>query len=151
MTRDEVVIVKRMHKGAFCSGKRTLLERFPGHVVRRRNQFRAEGSHSFHLRRGRGLDDHNRAWHACLSRCISDALPGIPGTDCPDATFALGFREHRHGVGCAAQLVSIDRLEVLQFEADVGITRSQFKMEKRCAHDCLCDSFARFLYFRELD
>ena len=34
MTGDEIVIVERMHKRSFGSGKRTILERFPGDIVR---------------------------------------------------------------------------------------------------------------------
>src|SRR6266480_2225410 len=37
MTSDEIVIVEWMHKRAFCSGKRTLVERFPSGVVSNRD------------------------------------------------------------------------------------------------------------------
>ncbi len=117
-------IVERMNKCSFGSGKRTLLERFPCDIVWHWNEFGAERSHPFDLRLWRGLNHDDATWHACLFCGVSDALSCVTGANRPDAAFALGFRQHRHRICGAAQLISIDWLEILQFEADVRLVRA---------------------------
>ena len=146
MARDEIMIVERVHEGSFRSRKRAIVERFPGDLVRHRNELCAKRAHPLDFRRWRRLYDHDRARHARLSRGICDALSGISRTDRPDTPLALGLRQHRHGVGRAPQFVRVDRLQVLQFESDIGKVRSDFEPDQRRAHTDPGNSLTRFLY-----
>ena len=143
MSGDEVVIVERMHERALDAGHRTLLQGLPGDRVRNEDQTRAEGSHPFNLGGRRGLDRDDRAANARLTRRIGNALPGIARTDGPDAAPALRLRQHRNRVGGTAQLVGVDRLQILQLQPDVGVAAAQFEAHQRRAQNGRGDSLAR--------
>ena len=125
-------------------GKRTLLERLPRDLVRHQHERGAERLHALEFRGRRGLDRHDRARHARFPRRVGDTLSGVARADRPHAALPLGLRKHRHGVGGAAQLVGVDRLQVLELEPDVGVVRSQFEADQRRAHDGPRDALARF-------
>src|SRR6478736_2295309 len=94
----------------------------PVFSMRRRtipNEFRAERAHPFQLRSWRGLNHHDGTGHTCLLRRVGYALPSVSRTDCPDSALALRIREQRDGIRRAAQLIGINRLQVLQLESNV--------------------------------
>ena len=124
-------------------GHRTLLQRLPGDRVRHEDEPRTEGSHPLDLGSRRGLDRHDRTGNARLTRRIGNALPGIARTDGPDAAPALGLREHRNRVGGTAQLVGVDRLQILQLQPDVRVARPEFEAHQRRAQNGCGDSLAR--------
>src|SRR5207248_7091945 len=101
----------------------------PSAVVRDRDSFGAERAHALKFRFWSRLDHHHGARHACLSRSISDPLSGVSRANGPDATLVLGLGEHRHSIGRPAQFVSINWLQVLQLEPDVGTIRSEFQAD----------------------
>ena len=151
VTGDELVIVERVHERPFHARKRTRVQRLPGHVVRHGNERRAERPHPVDLRCRRGLDRDDGARHAGLSRRVGDALPGVSGADRPDATRALRLREHGHGVGGAAQLVGVDRLQVLELQPDVRIAGAELQPDERRADDGAGDALARVADLGQLD
>ena len=97
-----------------------LLQRLPRDVEGHQHQLRAQRPHALDLRLRRRLDHDHRARHAGRARRIGDALARIARADRPHAALALGIRQHRHRVGRAAQLVGVDRLQVLQLQPDIG-------------------------------
>src|SRR5262245_18480093 len=131
MTSIEIVVIERMNECSTNSGKESFIERFPSNFVRDWNEYRPERFHSFQLRLRRGFNDTDHARHACRPRRMSNALAGVARTDCPDAAFAISFGQCRDGIGCAAQLVGVDRLQVLQLQTDVGKLRSEFEANQR--------------------
>src|SRR4029077_1294164 len=119
---------------------------FPCDVVGYRNEFRAERPHPFQLRSWRGLNHHDGAWHTRLSRRVGYPLSSVSRTDCPDSALALGIGKECHGVRCAAQLIGINRLQVLQLESNVRKTWSELQTDQRRPNDRVGNSFARLLY-----
>ncbi len=99
MTSDEIVIVERMHKRPFGSGKRALLQGPPGDIERHQNEPRAERLHALDLRSGRRLDGDDRARHARSSRRVRDALARIARADGPHPACTLGCGQQSHGIG----------------------------------------------------
>jgi hypothetical protein len=136
---DEIVIVERMHERSFDIRKGALVERLPRHLIGNEHQLRAERAHAFHLGGGRGLDRDDGAGHARLARRIGDALAGVAGADRPYAALALGFAQHRHRIGRTAQLVGIDRLQILELQTNVGETFAELEANERCSQDRALD------------
>ncbi len=103
-----------MNECAVGAGKSARVERAPGDMVGDEDQFGPERAHPFQLRGRRGLDRDHGARHARAPRGEGDSLPGVAGADGPDAAVAFRFGQERDRIGCAAQLVGIDRLQVLK-------------------------------------
>ena len=143
VTGDEIVIVERMHERSFNAGKRMLVERLPGDLVRHCNEFGAERPHPFDLRDRRCFDGHDRTGHSSFSRRVGNALSCVARANRPDAAFALGLRQHRYRIGGAAQFVGVDRLEVLQLEANIRVAWPEFQADQGRAQNSPRDALAR--------
>ena len=77
--------------------------------------------------------------------------PALPALIVHTPRLALRLGQHRDRVGCAAQFVRVDRLQVLELEADVRVAGPEIEAHQRRAHDGLRDALARFLNIGERD
>ncbi len=151
MTGDEVLVVERMDERPKNPRIRPVVERLPGDLVRHQHEGRPERSHALELRCRRRLDRYHGARHTGLPGGVGDTLAGVSRADRPDTAATLGVRQQGDGVGGAAQLVRVDRLQSLELEPDLGSAGTQLETHQRCARDRLRDAGARIANLRELD
>ena len=131
-----------MDEGPLDAFDGALVHRPPGDVERHFDDARAEIAHPFDLRLGRGVDRDDRARNAVLARGVRDALPRISGADGPHPFRPLLRREHGHGIGGAADLERVDRLQVVELEPDLRRRRAVPQLDERRARDDAADPFA---------
>src|SRR5207248_560220 len=96
-------------------------------------------------------DNNDRARHAGFTCRIGHTLPRISGADRPDSPAPLRFRQHRDGICGATQFVSVDRLQVLQFQPDIRKTRAQIETHQWRPDNGVRDSLARLTDFIQLN
>ena len=151
MAGNEIVIVEPMYERAFDSRKGALIKCFPRDVVGNEKKFGAEGAHSFEFRFWRCFDRDDRARNARLSRGVGNSLPRIAGADCPNPALALFVTKHRDCICRAAQFVSVDRLQVFQFEPNVWKIRPELQPDERRSYNRFGDPLPRIFDFIQLN
>ena len=121
MPGDEVVVVEGMDERAVGAFVGAVLERLPRDVDTARESASRRARACAAASRRRRLDRDDRARHAGLTRRVRNALARVAGADRPHAAPAFGLRQHQYGIGRAAQLVGVDRLQGFELQPDVGM------------------------------
>ena len=137
VTGDEVVVVKGVHEDALAPGNdRSSIAR---HATANGTGTRRAPSAFMRSILDAGAVSITTTVHGTPARPrrVRDALAGVAGADGPDAAPALGLGQHSDRVGSAAQLVGVDRLQVLELETNVGKNRARARAGRAaCARSC---------------
>src|SRR6185369_16651533 len=120
VARDEVVIVERVDECRVDAGEFVTLRCDPGAVVGDGHNGRAKRAHAVELGLRRGFDRDDRARDAILPSGVGDALTRVAGADRPHAARARLVRQCSDGIGTAADLVGVSRLQVFELQPDVA-------------------------------
>ena len=149
---DEIVVVERMHERALDAGKARSSSAF--HATSNGTGTSVAPSARMRSSLAAGAVSMTTTVHgtpACARR-VGDALAGVAGADGPDAALALALvLQHGDGVGGAAQLVGVDRLQVLELEPDVRKPRAVPSFTSGVRSTTPRDALARGLDFVERD
>src|SRR5271169_1454332 len=117
---DELVVLKRMHKGSAHRRMRAFGQGCPALVERRHDYLGAQPTCCIQLGGGSGIHHEHLARHADLARCQRHSLGSVTGTDGPHAVPPLLFGQQPNRVVRSSNLERPDGLQALQLQVDFG-------------------------------